>query len=321
MFGRFPFWRGHLRTIAPFLSRRLRPLARPQTVPVAFDFDEPEVGQVRLTGALLKKGSRDLLVVLHGLGGSIESGYMACALRAADEAGRDCLLLNFRGADCSRVDVYHSGLTSDLERVLQSDLLKRYEAIDLFGYSIGGHVALCYATRQVDARLRRVAAICSPLDLERSARDFDRARLSLYRGHVMGALRKMYPHPSVSLELPRLPGPYRLTRQQVRAIDKIEQWDRLVVAPRFGFASPKDYYRSQSVAQKLDQLRVESLYVGARFDPMVQAEPVRSALEHAPIESVWDDAAGHLGFRDDFQLGLAAPSGLEPQVLAWLSRP
>lgn len=305
------FW-GHVRTVGPFLSRSIRPEVRPSTRFWEREWPAAE-GTVRLSGEWLDCESEDVLVVVHGLGGSSASGYMALALHAAARQKRSCLLLNLRGADRQGQDFYHAGLTEDLARVVQSPELSSFRKIDLLGYSLGGHVVLRYATEQVDARVRSVAAVSSPLDLARSAEAFDQGRWNIYRSHVMGSLHEMY-----TAAYQRRPGPVLPT--EARKIQKIREWDERIVAPRYGFASAQDYYDSVSVAPRLTSLSVPSLYVGSPADPMVPPVAVPLTQTYENLHAVWIPQAGHLGFPRDCDLGQPGPKGLEDQILTWAAR-
>lgn len=301
-------------TLHPFLARKIRPPLRPATEPWSTELLDPQIGTVRLTGRLLRRSSDEVVVVVHGLGGNCDSGYMASALGAADRLGRSCLLLNCRGADRLGSDVYHSGLAEDVSAALCSPELATFRSIDLLGYSIGGHIAYRYALgRQVDPRLRRVAAVGSPLDLRAAAFDFDVPALSLYRTHILDGLKEIYT--AAYQRCPR-----GLSPDVARRIPKIVEWDEQIIAPRFGFQDAEHYYRTQSVGPVLRNLAVEALYVGATFDPMVRARAIGRYLRASSVVTVWEEQAGHLGFRGDFDLGMDAPLGLESQVLSWLGR-
>lgn len=301
---------GHLRTLAPFLSRTFRPLARPTTEPWTTELSDPDLGPVTLTGRFLSGSEDEVLVCLHGLGGSTDSGYMALMLRAAERAGLSCLLLNSRGADRSGADIYHSGLCADIEAALNSSRLARAKKIHLFGYSIGGHISLSYACGQVDPRVTKVCAVGSPLHLARAADDFDAARFNVYRSHVMDALKEIY-----TAAFQR--NPSGIHPLEARKIQTIRGWDEGVIAPRFGFEGADHYYRSQSVGPRLASLRLDALYIGALNDPMVRARGVTPYLDVPRLKSVWCPRAGHLGFAPDFEFGQSGPTGLEDQVIAW----
>lgn len=301
---------GHLRTLSPFLARSFRPLIRPATEPWELEVEDPKIGPVRLSGRFYHASSDEAVICLHGLGGNTESGYMALMLRAAAEAGLSCLLLNCRGADRLGADIYHSGLSTDIVGALASRELASMQRLHLFGYSIGGHIALCYATGQIDSRIKKVAAVGSPLDLAASADHFDATSFNLYRSHVMDGLKEIY-----TAAYQRRP--QGLAPLVARKIRKIREWDEKVIAPRFGFENADDYYQTQSVGPRLNQLNLDALYIGATHDPMVKAGAVRPYLDVSRLESVWDNRAGHLGFSPRFEFGQRGPRGLEAQVLTW----
>ncbi len=311
--GFFSQARGHFATVKPFFERSLRPPVRPQTEVFYAEVRDAKLGALGVSGRLLRRDPERLAIFIHGLGGSVESGYMALALRAAAEAGLSALLLNCRGCDGVAGDIYHSGLTDDLVATIQSPELASVREIALFGYSIGGHIALSYGCREPDPRVNRIAAICSPLHLRTSAEDFDASRLNVYRGHVMDGLKEIY-----TAAYQR--NPRGLLPEEARRIRHIQEWDEKIVAPRFGFEGSRHYYESQSVGPRLRQLKTEALYVGASFDPMVRASGVMPYLDGSKLETHWDDQAGHLGFGPDFNLERPGPPGLEPQVLSWLFR-
>lgn len=305
---------GHVNTLKPYFERSLRSRPRPLTELFVTQVHDPVVGLVDVTGRWLARDPRKVVVAIHGLGGSVMSGYLADALHAADQLEVSMLLLNCRGADRMNSDFYHSGLTADLGACLASPPLAAADDIFLLGYSIGGHIALSYGCRDPDPRVRRIAAVCSPLQLGVVADDFDRPRFNIYRGHVMDGLKEIYT--ACYQRRPR-----GILPEQARAIHRIRDWDEQIVAPRFGFKNADDYYESESVGPSLGALAVESLYIGARFDPMVRAEHVEPFVNVSRrLKYVWDDRAGHLGFFPGFSLGLPGVSGLEFQVLSWLLR-
>jgi predicted alpha/beta-fold hydrolase len=300
-------------TLAPFVWRRFFPPVRPGTVPWSTTLRDPALGDVRLSGLLRASEGDELLVVVHGLGGSTGSGYMGLALRAAEEAGISCLLLNVRGADLSGEDIAHAGLVEDLAATLASPALAGYRRIYLLGYSLGGHLTFGYAMGDADPRVRAVAALCSPLDLADSVRSFDQTRVNVYRKHVLRGLADIYASTHA-----RRGGPIDVT--DARRIGRLREWDERVVAPRFGFAGASDYYERASVGHRLHALSLPALYVGTLGDPMVPATTVRGCLSRASgaLDVRWSERGGHLGLPRNTDLGLPGPRGVEAQTLTWL---
>ena len=271
---------------------------------------------LRLSGAIAHASERELLIVLHGLGGSIESRYMPSALHAALARGVSCLLLNVRGAGDSSASIAHAGLTEDLALVLAADSLRVYERVYLLGYSMGGHVALRYASHDPDPRVQSVVALCSPLDLAASMRAFDRPLFNPYRKYVLEGL-------AAQLERYRQSGRAPAGLERAPRIRRIFEWDRDVVAPAFGFESAWAYYERCSASNTLQSLAIPALYVGALKDPMVPYDTVRGALVRngGKLSVVWAESAGHLAFPARFSLGLSAEPSLEAQCLSWLQHP
>lgn len=274
--------------------------------------EDPKIGPVRLTGRLRELPGDELLVLVHGLGGSTDSHYMLKGAEAAEAAGLSCLRLHLRGADRRGEDFYHAGLTADLHAALASPEAARFRRIHLLGYSLGGHVALRLATEPADPRLVSVAAVCSPVDLARSADEIDAPGLGLYRWYLLRSLADIYRQVAA-----RRPVSYPV--EKAGEIRFIREWDDKIVAPRHGFAGASDYYARASVAPLLPDLRVPALLLNSECDPMVPARAVRPALEGAsPLLRVAWARGGHVAFPRSLNVGLGEGVGQDPQVIAWL---
>lgn len=302
----------HLWTLAPRLRHAVRPRPNPGSTPWETVVEDPKLGPVRLTGRLRELPGDDLLVLVHGLGGSTDSHYMLKGAEAAEAAGLSCLRLHLRGADRRGEDFYHAGLTVDLHAALASLEAARFRRIYVLGYSLGGHVALRLATEPADPRLAAVAAVCSPIDLARSADEIDAPGLGLYRWYLLRSLADIYRQVAA-----RRPVPYPV--EKAGDIRFIREWDDKIVAPRHGFADASDYYARASVAPLLANLRVPALLLNSECDPMVPARAVRPALEGAsPLLRVAWARGGHVAFPRALNAGLGEGIGQDAQVIGWL---
>lgn len=298
--------RGHLLTLAPVVRQELRPTD--QVVGKRFEVrcEDGKVGQVRLTG-LLSEPFPDaaLLVLVHGLGGSIDSPYMRRLARLAHDAGLNTLQLNLRGADLGGDDIYHAGLTADLEATLRSPELEGYARIVVLGCSMGGHMTLRFGLAPSDPRVVAIASSCAPLDLKQGASDIDRPLRALYRGHVLKALKRIYraahARDRVKTEL-----------SLVEATTTIRQWDERAVVPRFGFQNVEHYWHEIQVAPHLPKLALPTRIMVAEHDPMVLTKPLVKYLDNLPkhVEVAYV-SGGHLGF--DSQ------SRAEHDLIRWLA--
>lgn len=306
---------GHLWTVVPSVRHDLFPRSAPPAEPWSTTFHDPRVGTVTLTGHLREEPDADtVLIVAHGLGGEPDSHYCVAAARAAARRGWSCLRMALRGADRKGTDFYHAGLTADLEAALGSRALAGYRRALLVGFSLGGHVVLRYGLAPADPRVRGVAAVCAPLDLNRSGAAIDAPDRVVYRRHVLAGLVEIYEGVAARSRVP-------IPVEMARRIRTIREWDRLTVAPHHGFHSVDDYYNRMSVGPRLGAMQLPALVVPARHDPMVPASTVADYLEQpGPAVTVrWLERGGHVGY-PRVDLGEGTRGGVEDEVLAWLDR-
>ncbi len=303
---------GHAITVARRLARATRPPAEPPWEPWSTTLADQQVGPVRLTGRLTRAGAERLLIVVHGLGGCATSGYAVLLARRAAAAGWTTLRLNLRGADRLGEDFHHAALTADLGAALADPTLAAYRRVAIAGFSLGGHLALHWATAPGDPRVCAVAAVCPPLALAPCADHIDRPSNWLYRSYVLRHLKEIYAAVAARRPVPVPPA-------AAARIRRLRDWDEATVAPRFGFAGAADYYERASVGPSLDRLRVPSLLLAGTDDPMVPLATVESFLSRADSLLLARRApGGHVAFPRNLDVGLGGGPGLEGQLLAWL---
>ncbi|MDP9000846.1 MAG: alpha/beta fold hydrolase, partial [Myxococcota bacterium] len=245
-------------------------------------------------------GLRGAVVVVHGIGGSIQSRYVVRAAVALHRAGWHVVRLNLRGAGDSIADapqLYHAGLTEDLrvaiEHVAACD---QVDGLALVGFSLGGHVVLRLAGEigQADAgALRALVAISAPVDLAQVTRAIERLRSLPYHMYVLRRLVRQ------GIEFAQMhPKRAGYDAASLRRVRSIRAYDRQVIAPMHGFASAEDYYTRASAGPLVDRIRVPTLFVHAEDDPMVPPHTVRDWLEAAPpaLEQAWTNRGGHVGW-------------------------
>lgn len=274
-------------------------------------------GAVPLGGRFFPTPGADAIVlVVHGLGGHVDSHYVVDAARAAAEGGLAVLAFNLRGAARDGEDFYHAGMTADLDAALRSREVAAYRTVYLLGYSLGGHIALRWASAPTDPRVAAVAAVCPPIDLAGGARAIDAPQRAVYRRYVLANLLEMY-----RAFARRRPEDAPLAVAPAARIRSLVEWDHRIVAPHHGFDSGDHYYESATVMPRLRDIPVPSLVVSSEADPMVLPRTTRPALDAAPnVDARWTPRGGHVGFPHDLDLGESGPVGLEPQVVAWLRR-
>ena len=308
---------GHLWTVLPRLRHRL---AAPRLVDERWEGTvvDPTRGPVPLRGWLRHSlDGRTLVVLVHGLGGTSQSPYLLATAAACQQAGAATLRLGLRGSDGHAPDFYHAGLTADVAAALVSPELADYERVVVVGFSLGGHVALRYASEEHDPRLAAVGAVCSPLDLRPAQLSFDRATPAAwpYRVYILGRLKRLYA--SIATY-----GPVPTPVERVERVRTLREWDALTVVPRFGFTSPEDYYATASVGPRLRRIDVPALLVACPSDPMVPLASIADAAAAADgvLDLRWVRRGGHVAFPASLHLGIEAPAGLPAQLAGWAMR-
>jgi predicted alpha/beta-fold hydrolase len=290
-----PFFRNpHLLTIAGNYWRRE---LDEQRFPVESRFYDTEPGvQVRVEYQAPGGTPVAQLILVHGLEGSSSSGYARSLAQAALLAG--CAVYRFNMRSCAGTEhlsgktLYHSGQTSDLLAVIRQ--LPRGVPIFLVGFSLGGNVVLKLAGElgeSASALITGVMAISTPIDLAACARRLGQPSNVLYARRFVKRLKER-----VRVKERHTPGLFDLSSlDQVR---DIYGFDHRITAQAFGFGSADNYYATQSANQFLDRIRVPTLLVQAKDDPLIPF----SAYDHPAFTTnphlrlIATEHGGHLGF-------------------------
>jgi len=288
------FKNSHLATIAgnfwPRPESRLR-------WPVADVHYEPEPGVQLLVRTQSPERPVGELILVHGLEGSSESGYARSMAAAALEAGYVAHRYNMRGCGSSPWHPkanYHSGQTGDLLHVARERHRASGLPIYAVGYSMGGNIVLKLAGElgaNGQSLFRGVCSVSAPIDLAASVRATDSPSNVLYRRRFVQKLKER-----VRRRNPLAPDLFPL--EHLPKVRTIYDFDDLYTAKIFGFGSADNYYRTQSSNQFLESIRVPTLLVQAKDDPMVPFEIYdHPAFDHNPfLHLVAVDHGGHLGF-------------------------
>jgi len=114
---------------------------------------------------------RDACLLVHGAGGSSESGYMRRSALALAARGYHVLRLNLRGAgDGVRhaSSIYHAGQTQDIDQVVRAlSRDPRVARLFLVGYSLGGSQLLKLAGEwgsSAPTAVTGIATLSAPTD-------------------------------------------------------------------------------------------------------------------------------------------------------------
>lgn len=240
---------------------------------------------------------RGVLLLVHGLEGSSEAGYMRSLSHLALQAGYAAHRSNIRGCGGTEAlcdTLYHAGLTADL-RFLVFQLRSRYQMpVHVCGFSLGANMALKLAGElgeQARGVVASVVAVSAPIDLKACAQAMNRLENWLYQRRFLQ---------SMCARLRRreklMPQVFRFNN--LEKLRTIYDFDHHVTAPFFGFGSAEGYYGTQSAQLFLESIRVPALLIQAKDDPMIPFDVFRHpAFSRNPWLELWAvNHGGHVGF-------------------------
>jgi predicted alpha/beta-fold hydrolase len=291
-----PFFKNpHLSTIAGNFWRRPNSARRWPVQPVIYE-TEPDV-KVLVHSQRPDSTPRGEIVLVHGLEGSSNAGYARSLVYAALTAGYATHRVNLRscgGTEHLALSNYHSGQTSDVLYILRELRRTTRAPLYLCGFSRCGNVSLKLTGELADQAKTLLTAVCAvstPIDLascatalgQRHNLIYDRRFLISLTGKIRRRARQ---------------APHLYSTAEIKKIRTIADFDDLYTARNFGFGTAANYYRTQSSNQFLERIRVPTLVIIAKDDPLVPFDVYRhpAFAENPYLKLLAVDHGGHLGF-------------------------
>lgn len=237
------------------------------------------------------------LLILHGLEGSSDSHYVRGAAARARALGWRTLAMNYRscsGEPNRMPRFYHCGETGDLGFVVNRILERFSGPLVLAGFSLGGNVLLKWLGECGDAvspRIRGASCISASIQPAACSIVLDSVPGYFYRWHLLSSVKR-------KAELFQGLHPGRIDIEGVRRARTFHHFDRLVIAPLYGFRDELDYYEQADASPYLPRIRVKTLMLTAEDDPIVPPH----VFPHSRVaESEWLSgellkSGGHVGF-------------------------
>lgn len=238
-----------------------------------------------------------LVILLHGLGGGLNSTYIAGLMKACNARGWRAVLLQFRGAgqEPNRLPrAYHSGDTADFNYVV-NHLAKTAAGIPIaaVGISLGGNVLLKWLGEQGKQSLLCAAvAISVPFQLNLIADRMSRGFSRVYQRYLLMRLKTVFRRKKLIFSDELHP-----------AYNDLERWqcfwtfDENVTAPLHGFNNVHDYYRESSSRAWINKIKTPTLIIHALDDPFM-TQDVLPESDQVPDEVTLElsPTGGHVGF-------------------------
>lgn len=238
------------------------------------------------------------VIVVHGLEGSSESGYMQGIAAKGLAAGMNVVRMNQRncgGTEHLSPSLYHSGRSSDVAAVAQNLITQdKISRLALAGYSMGGNLVLKLAGEwgsQGPPQFRAVAAVGPAMDLAASSDALHLRNNWFYEQYFLVKLRAR-----LRAKAKLFPGRFDLSR--LRGIGSLRDFDDKITAYYCGFTGASDYYARAAAANVVDRIAVPAFILQAANDPFIRILPEtrRKIAANPHITFVETDDGGHCSY-------------------------
>ena len=236
-----------------------------------------------------------LAIFTHGFLGNSTRPYLLGGVKAFNLANYDALAWNHRGlgGENNRFEkITTHGSSNDLEEIINYVLSKKqYTEIILVGYSKGGNISMKYAGQKAEnipSEIKKIIAISSPTDLQGSVDVM--GKNGFYTERFKTKLIKFLLNRSELID-----------NQTLKDFSKFKYLDDFTdnyIAPLHGFKDGRDYYEQCAAMQLVDKIRVPTLILNAKNDPVLSEScAMLDVAKHSDyIFSEVPNHGGHCGF-------------------------
>ncbi len=250
------------------------------------------------------KGDQPLVILLHGLTGSSESGYINGLQHTLLKQGFRSVVLNFRGCSGQSNNLarcYHSGDTEDIDFLYQTLRLREPNTpMACIGFSLGGNVLLKWLGEQGNnLSLFAAIAVSVPLVLSACATKLDAGFSKFYRGNLIRELKDYMQFKVDHLHnIGQVQEAEKINRLgDLSGIQSFWQYDDQVVAKLHGFDGAEDYYQKSSSRYYLNTIATPTLLIQSKDDPFMTEHVIPELKELSGNVSLEiTQGGGHVGF-------------------------
>ena len=284
------FQNGHIQTIYARIFRQV-----PKIKYIRERISTPDQDFIDLDWS--KTDSKKLAVLCYGLESDSQANYVKGMVKALNHKKWDCVVFNFRG--CSgepnyQMRSYHSGVTEDLEYIIQYILKNyQYQKISLVGFSLGGNLILKYLGEKgmsLPSFIKTAVTISTPCDLQSSAIRLAQKENQIYMKRF---LKKLYKKIYIKEKERNLVFP-----RPFSTIKNFKDFDDFYTAPIHGFKDAMDYWAKCSSRFFIPSIAIPTLLINAQNDPFLGPESFPSEItqDHDCFFLETPQSGGHMGF-------------------------
>jgi predicted alpha/beta-fold hydrolase len=260
--------------------------------------------------------NKPIVIILHGLEGSLNSPYAKPLIKALDEAGYGVCFVHFRGCsgEVNRLPrSYHSGDTGDLQSVveyLQGEFSQGVFAV--IGFSLGGNALLKWMGEQGNkAPVKTAIAVSVPFVLSDAGDRLEKSFSRVYQKHLVSRCQIKYQQKFATKTSP--------LSVDVKTLNTFYSFDDQVTAPLNGFKGADDYYTKCSSRPFLKDIHKPTLILHAKDDPFMWKHTVPNEVELSDaVHLELSDHGGHVGFVNGSH-PLNVGYWLDIRIVKWLN--
>ncbi len=232
-----------------------------------------------------------ILVLLHGLEGSVKSHYVQLMLDTLVENQWRVVVMHFRSCSgrLNRLSrSYHAGEVGDLDYLIRA-LKIRYpdRSISSLGFSLGGNVLLHYLAQFPQSTLQSAVAVSVPFELSQCVDYLPR----FYQWSFLRTMKqKAFEKIKLGYDMP-------INLKELKTLFDFRSFDDALTGPLHGFCGARDYYEKMTIRHSLSMIQHPTLIIHALDDPLVPAECIPKSTELSPsIHLELFQVGGHVGF-------------------------
>lgn len=248
---------------------------------------------------LLTQNSDPIIVIAHGLGGSVDSPYIKSLLKEIKNKNYQVVIVNARGSlePNQKPVMSNAGFIDDIDCTIQQILNRKISnQIFLLGYSIGGSQVLNYLGREgrKHSQIKKACVISVPYNLEKAVRHLDKGFNLFYTNRM---LKNLIPQAlSIHRQFPNL-----LNNHQISQSTTFTHFDTHATAPLAHYKSAQDYWRDASSEYILHKIEIPTLLIHAENDSFLPKNdlPQKTIQSNPNLHLLLTKDGGHLGFIDN----------------------
>lgn len=318
-----PWWlqQGDVMTVLAGTLREVAPVACETHVVETSDGGILALDAFSLPGTGTLGDDAPVVVLIPGLGGSANGGYVRNMASSLLQRGFHVLGLNMRGVGAAlmrtpRFASAHRGSTGDLREAvsyIRESLLpgKSPRKVFAMGWSLGGNIVVNALAEQGPhhmgpAHLDGGVALCATHCLTRTAQQYEEhwPMRHLYDPHVLRNLKKML-EPAMpfyrSGPVPAWAGAdVAVDHQRIASARRIRDIDEALIRRMFGYSSVEEYYHQASCSRRLADVNVPLLLLSAADDPMTTSwVPLETVRSNEQVILAYTKHGGHIAWHDE----------------------